>query len=94
MSDENPNFKTRIQKFDFPLAYALNKQFYVPKYQNTTDDFFQQYGVIDWKSNLSSSGSKNIIFEIAQPKVDFLLIIEGFTSRGELIYNVETISVQ
>jgi len=93
-SNENMKSMTRIQKFDIPLSYALNKKFYIPKYQNTTDDFFQQYGVIDWKSNLSSDGSKNISFKIAQPKVDFLIIIEGLTSKGELIFNEETISVQ
>jgi len=93
-SSETPDYRTRVQKFDIPLSYALNKKFYIPKYQNTTDDFFQQYGVIDWKSNLSSDGSKNISFKIAQPKVDFLIIIEGLTSKGELIFNEETISVQ
>ena len=93
-SNANQDYITRIQKFDFPLAYALNKKFYIPKYQNTTDEFFQQYGVIDWKSNLSSIGSKNITFEIAQPEVDFLIIIEGFTSKGELTYNEETISAE
>ena len=93
-TNETPNYRTRVQKFDIPLSYSLNKKFYIPKYQNTTDEFFQQYGVIDWKTNLSSIGSKNITFEIAQPKVDFLLIIQGFTSKGELIYNEETISVQ
>lgn len=85
---------TRVQKFDFPLAYALNKKFYIPKYQNTTDEFFQQYGVIDWKSNLFSSGSENINFEIAQPQVDFLMIIEGFTTNGDLIHKVETMSAK
>lgn len=92
--DKNLNYRTRVQKFNFPISYAANKQFYVPKYSNTTDDFFQQYGVIDWKSNLFSSGQKNISFEISKPQVDFLLIIEGFTSNGELIYKVENISAQ
>ncbi|WP_108171123.1 hypothetical protein [Christiangramia gaetbulicola] len=71
----------------------MKKEFYVPKYTNTNDEFFQQYGVIDWKSDLIARKGENIAIEFARPEVDFKLIIEGFTAGGDLIYDVKSISV-
>ncbi|NJN50019.1 MAG: hypothetical protein HC798_01525 [Polaribacter sp.] len=38
-----------VNEISFPLTYAVAEKFYVPKYQSYKDDFFQKYGVIDWK---------------------------------------------
>ncbi|QYA25076.1 hypothetical protein G3I01_05985 [Gramella sp. MT6] len=85
--------RNRLQKFEFPVSYAVNKKFYVPKYSNLRDEFFQQYGVIDWKSNLVSGKGEDISIAFKKPIVDFKLIIEGFTSEGELIYEVKSVSI-
>ncbi|QYA25074.1 hypothetical protein G3I01_05975 [Gramella sp. MT6] len=69
----------------------MNKKFYVPKYSNTLDEFFQQFGVIYWKSDLVAAKDEGISFK--KTKVDFKLIIEGFTAGGDLIYDVKSISV-
>ncbi len=90
---ENKSTRNRLQKFEFPVSYAVNKKFYVPKYSNTRDEFFQQYGVIDWKSNLVSGKGEDISIAFKKPMVDFKLIIEGFTSEGELIYEVKSVSI-
>jgi hypothetical protein len=92
-ASNNPS-RVRIQKIEFPLAYAVDKQFYVPKYQNTRDEFYQQYGVIDWKSKLIAGKDKNISIEIKKPEVDFKMIIEGFSATGDLFYEVKSVSVQ
>lgn len=86
--------RTRIQEFDLPLAYSLEKQFYVPRYESTTDDFFKAYGVIDWKPGLTSQNGEDISFKIHKPKVDYKMIIEGFTEDGEFIYDVQNFSVE
>ncbi|PTX45238.1 hypothetical protein C8P64_1230 [Christiangramia gaetbulicola] len=93
LSPDKVSTKNRIQKFEFPVAYAVQKEFYVPKYTNTNDEFFQQYGVIDWKSDLIAGIGENIAIEFAKPKVDFKLIIEGFTAGGDLINEVRSISI-
>ncbi|MCH4822671.1 hypothetical protein ML462_05745 [Gramella lutea] len=85
--------KNRLQKFEFPVSYAVNKKFYIPKYSNTRDEFFQQYGVIDWKSGLVAGENENVSISFKKPKVDFKMIIEGFTAGGDLIYDVKSISI-
>jgi hypothetical protein len=80
----------RIQEIDIPLAYARRKVFYTPKYENNHDNFFQQYGVIDWKSNLYVENGEDLSFMIKKPEVDYMLIIEGLTTDGRLIHEVKT----
>lgn len=78
------NDRTRIQEFDVPLAYSPKKIFYTPKYSNTSDKFFEEYGVIDWKPELRSKSGEKVTFKIKRPEVDYKLLIEGFTSEGTL----------
>lgn len=80
--------RTRVQEFELPLAYSKKKIFYTPKYENTSDKFFEEYGVIDWKPVLSSKEGDEITFIIESPQVDYQMIIEGFTSNGEFIHEV------
>lgn len=88
------NDRNRIQEFDIPLAYSLDKEYYVPRYESTADDFFQAFGVIDWKSGLSSENGESVTFKIARPEVDYQIITEGFTEDGKFIYDVENISAE
>lgn len=80
--------RARIQEFDVPLAYSRKKIFYTPKYGNTSDTFFEEYGVIDWKPTLHSKNGNEITFSIKCPEVDYKLIVEGFTSDGTFIHEV------
>ncbi len=83
-----------IEEFDVPIAYRREKTFYTPKYESASDKFFQKFGVIDWKPELNSENGKEISFQIQKPKVDFQLIIEGFTSDGTLIQDVHYYSAE
>lgn len=85
--------RNRVQQFEIPLAYSSPKLFYVPRYENNHDEFFQKYGVIDWKPDLYAGVGEDVIFKIKKPEVDFQMIIEGFTTDGKLIYDVKTVSV-
>ena len=82
----------RIQEFTIPVAYAKEKEYYVPKYENTSDEFFQNYGVIDWKPQVRFEKGKAAVINIKKPEVDFQLIIEGVTSEGDLIQNIQQLS--
>lgn len=88
----NTNDRSRITQFDFPLAYSSKKIFYTPKYENTFDEFFEQYGVIDWIPNLESIDGSDIAFYIKRPQVDFQMILEGITTDGKLIHEIQTFS--
>jgi hypothetical protein len=72
----NTKDRSRITQFDFPLAYSSQKIFYTPKYENTYDKFFEQYGVIDWIPNLESIDGSDVAFYIKRPQVDFQMIME------------------
>jgi hypothetical protein len=81
----------RIQEFKIPLAYTKDKEYYVPKYENTSDEFFQNYGVIDWKPQVRFEKGKAAVINIKKPEVDYQLIIEGVTSEGDLIHSVQQV---
>lgn len=85
----NPREKSRMTQLDFPLAYSAKKVFYTPKYENTNDEFFEQYGVIDWIPDLQSREGADVRFMIKKPGVDFQLIVEGITTDGQLIHQVQ-----
>ncbi|MGB7843487.1 MAG: hypothetical protein WBL21_11885, partial [Salinimicrobium sp.] len=87
------NGRTRIQEFEIPLGYSRKKSFYRPKYANTSDQFFQKFGVIDWKPHLHSENGEDTSFFIPTPEVDFELIIEGFTTNGDLIHEVHSFQI-
>ncbi|MFV9483325.1 hypothetical protein ACNI3T_05770 [Christiangramia sp. ASW11-125] len=85
---KNTNIGNRVQSFEFPVSFAANKQYYVPKYPNRFDEFFKNYGVIDWKGQLLATQDEPVEFKILKPEVDFQLIVEGFSSNGNLIHQV------
>lgn len=75
-----------MQSYSLPIGYSKYKKYYIPKFQNETDDFFQAYGVIDWIPDLESGEKGDISFKIKNPKVDFQIILEGLSSSGKLIH--------
>jgi hypothetical protein len=79
------NIGNRVQNFKFPVSYAANKKYYIPRYPNKNDEFFVNYGVIDWKPELIATKTKTVDFKVLKPEVDYQMIIEGFTSDGKLI---------
>ncbi|MBO3097465.1 hypothetical protein [Gelidibacter pelagius] len=89
-SDLQDNRKTGLG-VDLPLAFSVEKKFYVPKYQYYTDDFYKQYGTVDWKPKLIPDANGNIKFSIAKPKVPVTLYIEGIVNDGSVIYEEKTI---
>ena len=81
----------RLQEFTIPVAYTKEKEYYVPKYENTSDEFFQHYGVIDWIPEIEFEKGKAAVINIKEPEVDYQLIIEGVTSEGDLIHRVQQV---
>lgn len=80
--DYSPN----TYEFLSNTGFARDKEFYTPQYRSYTDDLFNNYGVIDWKNNISLNENGKASFKILntlQNKVD--LFIEGMTVDGKLI---------
>lgn len=87
------NYSPNTYRFVTKTGFARNKEFYAPQYRSYTDDRFREYGVIDWKNNISLDEKGNASFKILntlQNEVD--LFIEGMTIDGKLIS--EKISIE
>lgn len=87
--------KETLSKFDFPITFTKPKKFYIPKYENYDDEFFKNYGVIDWLpiNKIDENGNLKIIFNNEQPN-DLVLYIEGVTEDGTFIVEEKTIKTE
>lgn len=83
--------KKTTKSFELPLTFSAKKTFYVPKYQYYQDDFYEGYGVVDWKPELKIDESGNVNFKIAQPELPITLFIEGIANDGSFIFEEKTI---
>ena len=85
--------KKTTKAYEFPLTFSADKKFYIPKYKLYQNDFFKNYGVIDWKTNLTANKNGIITFKIAKPKVPISLYIEGIANDGSLVSEDKKISL-
>lgn len=91
---QNTGVKNTIGEYEFPLAFAEDKKYYVPKYDLYNDDFFKEYGVIDWIPNCKIDNQGNLNFTIYNPaKNNIKLFIEGVTEKGEFISEIKGLNV-
>ncbi|TXD85583.1 hypothetical protein ESY86_02990 [Subsaximicrobium wynnwilliamsii] len=82
------------QLIDIPLTFTSPKTFYSPKYTNYKSDFYQSYGVIDWKPNLKVDHNGNASFKIFDTGNENLkLFIEGTANDGSFISEELTIDM-
>ncbi|WP_157962201.1 hypothetical protein [Winogradskyella aurantiaca] len=77
--------------YQLPLSFAKEKRFYVPKYRSERDDFYQEYGVVDWKPDARIENSQ-LVFNIKKPKVPVKLFIEGYLGDGSFISEIKEVS--
>lgn len=86
--------KTAHKSFEIPLKFDVAKQFYIPKYTSYTSDFFNEYGVIDWFSNVSTDSNGVLKLKIFDNETTNLkLFIEGFSNEGTYISEVKNIKI-
>lgn len=86
------NNKT-VQEFKLPLSFSSQKSYYIPKYKNTKDSFFESYGVIAWQPQLHIDDNGNISIKIAKPNTPISIHIEGFSGDGSFIVDSKTINL-
>jgi hypothetical protein len=87
---QNSSFKS----FEFPLSFAREKEFYVPKYEVYNDAFFEQFGIMDWIPDGKIDASGNLNFTVYNPaNSNMKLFIEGATDEGDLISEVKVLNL-
>lgn len=82
----NKNKKKTVRKFNFPITFSTQKEFYIPKYKNYSSSFYKNYGVINWlpKNKINEDGTITIkIKNIQQKQVN--LYLEGVTGDSKFI---------
>jgi hypothetical protein len=89
----NTTGKLNAQDYELPLSFSSEKTFYVPKYKYYNDDFYKEYGTIDWKPQLSMDSQGNVSITVAQPQVPITLFIEGVANNGAFIFEERSISI-
>lgn len=96
-TDPNISYRNKTafppyQEIDIPLTFSEPKKFYAPKYQSYSNQFYNDYGVVDWIPNLKIDGNGIITFKISdnqQTNVSFY--IEGTADNGKFLSEVKTL---
>jgi hypothetical protein len=87
------NNKT-TQEFIFPLTFSENKKFYVPRYQNYTNDFYKNYGLINWFPINKATTNGEFSFKFKNfLNNNFILFIEGTANDGSYISETKTVVI-
>lgn len=87
--------RINYMKFTVEGGFANTTPFKNPPYASTDDEGFKKFGLIDWIPNILTNEGETFTFSIPnknQKKVK--LLIEGFSSDGQLISEIKTINLQ
>jgi len=89
------NWSRTFKNFKIPLTFAENKKFYAPKYEVYNDNFFKEYGVIDWIPNCKIDNQGNLTFKVYNPSNNNIKIfIEGITKQGSYIADTKVLNIK
>jgi hypothetical protein len=83
-----------FKAYDFPLTFSESKKFYVPKYVLYNDDFFKEYGVIDWIPNCKLDENGNLHFTVSNlgnNNINFF--IEGVSTNGTFFLDTKKLTI-
>lgn len=82
------------QEIDIPLTFSTPKKFYAPKYQSYSNQFYKDFGVVDWVPNLKIDDNGNINFKISDnQQTDISFYIEGTDDNGRFLSEVKTLEL-
>ncbi|MEO9075888.1 MAG: hypothetical protein ABI263_01200 [Gelidibacter sp.] len=82
------------QVIDIPLTFSTPKKFYAPKYQSYSNQFYKDYGVVDWIPNLKVDANGNLTFKISNTQqTDVNFFIEGTSDNGKFLSEVKTLEL-
>jgi hypothetical protein len=84
-----------FRQFKFPLTFSENKKFYTPKYNVYDNEFFKEYGVIDWIPNCKLDEKGNLNFTISNlgnNNINFF--IEGVSQSGTYFLDTKRLTIR
>lgn len=82
------------QVLKFPQSFSVSKKFYVPTYSSYLNDFYQNYGVIDWFPKCKSSDDGFIKIKVLDTKNKHIkLFIEGIVNHGAYVSEEKIITI-
>ncbi|WP_460218437.1 hypothetical protein [Psychroserpens sp. MEBiC05023] len=91
---EDAPIKIEHKTFDVPLKFDVAKRFYIPKYASFKSDFFKEYGIVDWFSNVSTDVSGVLKLKIFDNQsTNLKLFIEGFSNDGTFISEIKELNI-
>ncbi|WP_299102543.1 hypothetical protein [uncultured Winogradskyella sp.] len=82
-----------FRAYEYPLTFSKNKKFYTPIYSLNDNEFFNNFGVIDWIPNGKIDNNGNLVFNMPYSNADAILFIEGVAGNGNFISTSKTIAV-
>ena len=88
--------KNRFSEKTIPLGYATEKEYYQPQYANYYGDFYQENGVINWKSNIIiDNKAKDTSFNILNLGQKYIRVhLEGISAEGKIILEDKIIELK
>jgi len=82
------------QEIKFPLSFSSSKKFYTPIYSTFLNDFYQNYGVIDWFPSCKTDDNGIIKIKVLDTKnKQIKLFIEGIANDGTFISEEKIITI-
>ena len=83
------------RSYPFPLTFNTSKKYYTPLYESSKNNFFYEYGVIDWLPINKITKNGFLYFKIENNKYDDAqLFIEGFSNDEKFIFEEKTIKLE
>ncbi|WCO02260.1 hypothetical protein [Psychroserpens ponticola] len=75
-------------------GFSIEKKFYTPAYYFKSDDVLSEFACLDWASNITTNDLGMYTYKMKDSGLnDLVLVIQGFTSTGELISEIKTVKV-
>lgn len=75
-----------IKTYNIPISFSLSKKFYTPQYESLKNDFFKEYGVIEWLPVNKIDENHNYNFKIYNTETpNIKLLIQGIANDGSYI---------
>ncbi|MFD2916810.1 hypothetical protein [Psychroserpens luteus] len=92
---EGSNYSVEAyQNIKFPQSFTISKKFYTPTYSTYLNEFYQNYGVIDWFPNCKTNNIGTTQVKVLNTKnKEIKLFIEGIANDGEFISEEKIITI-
>ncbi|MCB0382959.1 MAG: hypothetical protein KDD05_06580, partial [Psychroserpens sp.] len=76
-------------------GFSIEKKFYVPAYYFKSDEVLSKFACLDWTSDITTNDLGMYSYKMKDLGLEaIVLVIQGFTTTGELISEIRTIKME